>query len=422
MKTSGWDTVFVVNEARLNKLLETHADQVTLDFDVEIPGIEGARAIGKFAPWQIAQGGSNDIIHLRLEIASGTLTTGSENIDLSGVTLVIATYLDWLSIDNQKEQLQFDYNRLGEGGNPPDRGELSVVKLLDPNGVLSPQENALVSFSLGTFLVENADQVRFVFATVNLIAPKTNSWLTPVKNAYGYFHREGLDAGFLAIFSVTTDRDISSLQRTVDPAAIPVTTDASYVISGELFLNNVIAPGLAKSFSTDISAFYYDAAAGLLRNTRKLAAKAVKSGAIWYYPVVDQLEVRSAENALTTYAKGNADMYAGIWLNFTVSSRNVAQYSASDGSLNFLTDPAPKESHNADIPWWFFLAGPIVIAITAIVVKVISDDIAKDIADENKERLALGKHPPSSILVGANDAINVTSITVNDALLVSGNI
>ena len=422
MKTFGWDTVFVVREDRLNALLVANADQTTLAFSTNLPSGESDSASGKFAPWQIAQGGSNEIIHLKLPIETGTMKIRDQSFDLAGLTLVVATYLEWLTIAGDKESLRFDYNKLGKTGNRPERGELTVIKLLDPNQVLSPQDNAILSFSLGQYLVANADAVRFVFATVNLVAPATNSWLTPVKNAYGYFHREGLDAGFLAIFSVTTDRDISNLEKTVDPTAIPVDTNATFVISTELFLTKVIAPGLAKSFSTGVESFTFEPVSQTLRNNRNLSAKAVKSGAIWYYPIVEKLEIRSGENAIETYSQGKADMYAGIWLYFNVSARNAALYSPTDGALTFLNDPNPVESHTADIPWWFFIAGLIVIAITEIVVAVISGELATDISEENKERLAFGKHPPSSILIGADGPISVSNMGVNSALYLNATV
>lgn len=420
MKTFGWDTVFVVNEDRLNTLLLMNSGEVTLSFDVAIPGSTPGRATGKFAPWQIAEGGSNDIIHLKLAIAEGRMDYDGRSIDLQGLTLVVATYLDWLATTSRTEELRFDYHKLGETGNTPQRGELAVVKLIDPNGMLSPAENALLGFALGTELVANADKVRFVFATVNLVAPTTHPWLTPVHSRYGYFHRGNGGAGYLAIFSVTTDRSTSGLQRTVDPAAIPTQTNATYVISDELFLKHVITPGLAHSFNTDVSAFAFDAQAKLLRNTRRLQAKPVKSGAIWYYPLVDQLEVRSGDMALQTYCKGTTDMYAGILLHYTVSASNLALYDGS--SLGFLPDPAPHQTHDAKIPWWFFLAGPIVILITEIVVLVISKDIANDISQDNRERLAFGRHPPSSILLGTGQAITVSWMGINGGLYLLGNV
>lgn len=422
MKTLGWDTVFVIKSDRVNEMLIANADKTVLQFDAGLPNLPMWKAGGRFAPWQLAEGGSNDIVHLRLPIESGTLSDGTNSYDLAGLTLVIATYLDFLAFGNEQERLQFDYNKLGEMGNEPDRGELAVIALRDPNQVLPPELNALLAYALGAYLVAHADQVRFVFATVNLIPPTVNSWLTPKKSAYGYFRRESSDQTYLAVLSVTTDRDISKLQRTVDPSALPKDTNATFVVAEDLFLLNIIAPSLAKTFSTGVDAFYYDSNNQVLRNSRRVWTRPVKSGAITYHPWVDGLEIRSVDGALQGRYSGGVDMYAGIWMTYTIDARNQAAYLSSEGALTFNRDPAPKESHQADIPWWWFLGGLIVIAVVEIVVRVISDDIAAQIANDNRERLAFGRYPPSQILWGSSSGLYVNFVGVSNALYIVGNV
>lgn len=419
MKTFGWDTVFVVTADRINALLQANSDKTVLTFDTTLPNLPNMKATGSFLPWQITNGGSNEIIHLKLTISDGKLSDGVANYRLAGLTLVIATYLHWIELKDQ-EDLNFGYNKLGEPGQPPHRGELSVIALRDPGQVLPPELNALLAYALGEYLVQHAGDVRFAFASVNLIPPTTNSWLTPKKNAYGYFLREGSDEAFLAIFSVVTNRDISNLQRTVDPAALPRDTNATYVISPELYLMNVIAPALSQAFNAGAGAFSYDTTEGVLRNNFRLWTKTVRSGLIDYQPWIDNLELRSGENALQGRYSGGVDMKAGIFMTYMISASNAACY--ADGALYFAPDPSPKETHEADIPWYWFFGGLIVIAVVEIVVKVLSDDIAAQIGNDNAERLAFGKYPPSSILWGGSHVIAVTSVGVNDAMFVRGNV
>lgn len=422
MKTFGWDTVFIVNTDRINTMLAEKGDQTTLLFDTTLPNLPIWQTNGKFASWQITDGGSNEIIHLKLTISSGVLTDGTTSYNLQGLTLVIATYLHWLEYAENQQSLQFDYNKLGNLGNPPNRGELSVIALRDPNEILPPEYNALLAYSLGEYLVVNADKVRFVFATINLIPPTTNSWLTPKKSAYGYFRKEGSDRTFLAILSVTADKDIHNLQRTVDPNALPTATNASFIIADSLYLLNVIGVSLARIFNVDVNAFRYDSDGHVLRNTQRLWTKPVKSGAIWYDPWIDNLEIRSGEGALQGRYQGGVDLKAGISMTYTIDARNDAQYHTDTGALGFNRDPSPHESHDADIPWYWFFLGPIVIAIVEIVVKIISDDIAAQISDDNRERLAFGKYPPSSILWNGESKIQVTSVGINDAMYIFGNV
>jgi len=421
MITQGWDTVFVISADRVNEMLIANADKTVLQFGTSLPNMPAWTATGRFAPWQLAEGGSNDIVHLRLPIETGTLSDGTTSFDLAGLTLVIATYLDWLAFNDQ-QQLQFDYHAQGEPGNEPDRGELSVIALRDPNQQLPPEFNALLAYAFGAFLVANRDQVRFVFATVNLIPPTVNSWLAPKKSAYGYFRRESSDQHFLAILSVTTDRDISKLQRTVDPTALPTTTNASFVIADNLYLLNVIAPSLAHAFNTGADAFYYDGTNRVLRNNRRLWTRPVKSGAITYHPFIDYLEIRSVDGALQGRYSGGVDLYAGISMTYTIDARNAASYDTSSGTLGFARDPSPKESHQADIPWYWWLGGLIVIAVVEIVVSVISNDIADQITNDNRERLAFGRYPPSSILWGSSSGLFVNYVGINNAMYILGNV
>lgn len=422
MKTFGWDTAFILSTDRLNAMLEKNRDKTTLQFDTSLPGLPASKAKGRYAPWQMTDGGSNEIVHIKLVIDEGSLSVGSQTYDLAGLTLVFACHLQWLAYDEKREDLTFDYNKLGEMGNPPQRGELSVIALRDLNQVLPPDINALLAYALGANLVANVAQVRFVFAAVNLIPPATNSWLAPRKSAYCLARREGSGQSFLAILSVTSDRDISQLQRTVDSGALPNGTNASFVISDNLYLMNVIAPSLAKSVNTGVDAFYYDSGARVLRNNRRLWTKPVKSGAITYDPWIDRLEIRSGQGDLQGRYSGGVDLKAGISMTYEITANNAASYNVSGGTLSFLPDPKPGTSHQADIPWYWFFGGPIVAAIVAIVVAVISKDIANDISKDNRERLALGKFPPSSILWGGSDAIAVTTVGVADSLYIFGNV
>jgi hypothetical protein len=55
-------------------------------------------------------------------------------------------------------------------------------------------------------------------------------------------------------------------------------------------------------------------------------------------------------------------------------------------------------------------------------VNIIANDIAKQISDDNRERLALGRYPPSSILWGGDEILNVTTMGVNNAMYLYGNV
>jgi hypothetical protein len=74
------------------------------------------------------------------------------------------------------------------------------------------------------------------------VSPATNGWLTPVHSDYYYADAGDGSTGYLAILSVTSDRDISQLDRKIDPALIDDSSSMFFAVSPELFLKNVIQP------------------------------------------------------------------------------------------------------------------------------------------------------------------------------------
>lgn len=424
MNLHGWDTAFLVREDRINALLERKRDTVIQTFSVTLEGSPKRTAEGKLDAWRLTDGSSGEIIHLRLPIQEGTLTSDSAKIDLAGLALVVATRLRWLDqvAGGSLKDLKFDYNRLAEPGNPPQEGQLSVVALLDPSGKLSSEENALLAFALGKALVTNADKVRFVFAQANLVPPATNSWLTPKKSAYGYVKRQSDAMGYLAILSVTDGRDITNLQRNVDPAGFPNNANSAFLISDRLFLLNSVATALARAFNAPIEIFIFDEKSRTLKTTARVYSQQIKVGLIWYTPEITTLGIQSGDGYLDGQYSGSVDMKAGIMMYYSIHAKNAGQYDRASGTLIFHPDPKPVTSHKAKVPWWWYLTGIITVAIVEVVVSIISSDLAKKVTDDNRERLAFGKNPPTSIILGDGSGIVVTDINVAGGIRLQGNV
>ncbi len=114
------------------------------------------------------------------------------------------------------------------------------------------------------------------------------------------------------------------------------------------------------------------------------------------------------------------DLIAGTLPLYEPGLEDLIAAGKASGKLRFEPDPSPRETHDADIPWYWFIGGLIVIAVVEVVVKVISDDLATQVSNDNGERLALGSYPPSSILWGGNGAFQVQDVGVDGALYARG--
>lgn len=436
MQTFGWDTVFVINTDRVNAALAAHKNQLLMEFDGSLGAEAGISATGKFNAWEIVQGGSGKILYLNLPILEGVLKVGDgfvlsrmedvpHEVSLAGISVVMAIQLEMLPrtsgapADSNYLDLRFDIRQVGTGN--PGPGLITPVTVLDPAGRLSQADKAFLLAVLAEFLVANSAKVEYVFASINLVPPTSNSWLAPVKSDYAYLDKSGYGS-YLAVLSVAEERDISELPRMIDQNAISQGKAASFLVSRGLFLKNVIQPYLPAAYSTVPSSFRFDQASQSIRNNGQFNTQSVKVGAITYYPRIDQLTVTTNAEGLSTHIEGYCSLYAGISMKFAIRTKNKAAFNSADKTISFLPDHNPDSSHNANIPWYYWFLGPIAVAITELVVKIISDNVASALDKLAREALSIAKTPPQSIRWRDTTALDVNSAGINDSFYMMGQI
>ena len=224
----------------------------------------------------------------------------------------------------------------------------------------------------------------------------------------------------MAVLSVTTRRPIDQLPRTIDQGAISGGHTGSYLISDVLFLRNVILPFLPTAYGAPSSAFILDEAAHAIRNTGRFETIPVKSGAITYRPVINNLVVTTDGEGLLTTLDGSCDLKAGINMTFGIRTRNRSSFNAASKSIVFLPDPNPQSHHSADIPWYFWFLGPIAVLITELVVKLIADSIASQLDSLARDALSIARNPPQSVQWTGAHPLDVKTAGVNGAFFMMG--
>lgn len=432
MQTFGWDTVFIVSISRINAALAANSTTLVMSFDAALDSAPPVSANGKFNTWEIVPGGDGKLLYLKLPIHEGLLIVGEEDtareISLAGVAVVMSLELTLLpsysGLDRGSglQELKFLIDKVGYEQIPPAPGLITPVTVIDPSGRLSVADKALLSSLLANFLVENANQISYVFATINLVPPHSNSWLAPVSSDYAYLDKTGTGNGYLAILSVTDARDITHLHHTPDPDVIAASQTASFVISQDLFLKNVILPYLAAAYQTTPDSFYFDVQSHAIRNRHSFTTLAVKEGAITYYPQIDQLLIVTTTDGLGTTIEGSCSLYAGISMTYKIRTHNKAQFYPIDKAIAFLPDPKPQSSHHADIPWYYWFLGLLVKPIVDAVVEAIADGIAESLDNFAGQALSLAKNPPHSIQWTDTEPLDVTVAGVDGSFYMMGHV
>jgi hypothetical protein len=409
MLTKGWDTISIVKQERINSDLASMWDSLNPNFTYSSNDPGAIKIDGKFGCWSIINGGGGRILRIKVPIKSGNLSLGQTKISLEGTSAIIEITLSLIPTQNNSSVLVTEYKNLARNRSemtPAKNGWLLPVTFLDPSGQIGIYSN-LVLDSICQFLLSNPSQIELIFAKINFAKSGSPNWAIPKRCAYSY-----LDSGYLTILSVCTDRDISQLPLDVDVAGIPIGLSSFYVMSSELMLENLILPGLIDIYQNCTPQNFFIIERQLL-NRNNLRLHEIKSGAIYYTPIVykEKNISRVEGDRIRVYYIGDCDMYAGITMYWNGNVRMNALLD-NNGSILFLKDGS-SFSHNEDIPWYLKWLLPIVGLIVEIVVKVISSDLINSI----ENRSSSIKADNINTVTWCNDQSVVKSVYISESLV-----
>lgn len=420
MNTNGWDTISVLDIAQVNRQLSTRLSELMITFDTSWDdAFSGSyHASGQFGPWSITGGSSSDI-YLTLPILSGTLApaAGGSSTDISGMAVQVEVNLEWVpsSVTSGASNLQFDLTTVTDPNATRQPGGISVMKVTDPNGTGFGAE---VGSGIAHALVDNTDKISFIFAQTGIVDTDTATWLLPVRSTYSYQTPQGSSSGYLAILSVTTDRDISGLSSNIDAGIIDSSAPLAFVISGDLFLQHAILPALPGAFpGTSANNFGY--ANGQITLAAAFNMSGILVGAVTYIPKVTSLSITVDGTALASSAAGTCDLdMPNAYMTFSASSTNVLAYDVASQSFTFIKDPHPRTRSDSQVPWYDYLIGlgPLGAAIIASVLAVVESGVAASMAGSTLAG-SLAAAPASTVQWAGLDQVAITSGALDDCFI-----
>ena len=293
------------------------------------------------------------------------------------------------------ENYQLDLKSVGKKGKKPVPGVVLPYSITDPSGKLGFEQKIILESMVAEMLVEKSDDFTLAFAQINLVPPKANSWLTPVKLRYDIYPAG--KKNYLVIYAATSDRDISGLDTNVDPALLTGPGPLYFGVSGNLFLEHVVLPLMSTLFKhSKASDFKFDAVHNEIESIHSFEAGKVKSGAIWYHPKITKVTLKISGNEIVTEASGKCDLGMGITMTFSVQSKSKSSFDVKTEKLSFAKDKHPTSNHHAKIPWYDYFLGPLPDIIMAIVVPLVADGIADGINSELSDA-TVAKAGPQSV-------------------------
>ncbi|MEW7980458.1 MAG: TULIP family P47-like protein [Candidatus Sedimenticola endophacoides] len=278
--------------------------------------------------------------------------------------------------------------------------------------------------------ISNKDQLSYIYAQINLALNSSISWMTPQKYIYAYKENSDHNRGYLAVYTVLTDRDISQLNTSLDGSLLDDSSDVYMLVSNEMFMRHILQPTLPDAFghgATAQNSVYKTTGGteGKIINNGNLSCGKTKWGLIYYYPEVTSFTIIVDNDQLKSTSNGDFDItgLAGASVTFTVKSTLNCSYNSANQKLTFST-----ASHSTDyskhIPWYDWIAGviggEIILGIVDLVVELVTNGIADSLSHSVS---AAGGISTESVEVvswtGIND-LNVAQAGLSQALYVKG--
>ena len=374
--TNGWDTVFAIPVQYVNQaIVDAEASPTTFQ---QSDSTLSASITGTFGDWQIAIGGSGELLAMTVPIPSATLTFANQDYPMTNLTatiLVNLTYVEQSNVANgQGYNLQV--NPQPAGGTPA----VIMETLLPVNS------NSMLQLVTEQLLLEwlnaNLASFAYVFNTVNLNMQADQAqwqWLMPTTVAYAYAADPGgsLNNSTFAVLCMTQNKLAPTPQ--VSPYAIPPGAQAGFCINTADYLGNLMLPMMPQLFSgASASDFTYETSGGILTNTNPVNMDPVSVNGSDKTPTVPTgglsvsvtgSEVEIAVTNLHVEFSPGIDIYVNYtqWYQLSIYNQSAGTQTII---FNQSTVPGHTEaasSHSVEIATW--------VTVTEIVASLIAATI-----------------------------------------------
>ena len=391
--TLGWDCVNAIRLPQVNATMRT-SGTTPATFDITIqPGWE---LHGTFAPWQLTRGGSGAIVFLRAPIPRAHMTfTGSPDLDVTDGYATVAVKLRYLPQPPAPEPPQSDStphrvrDLLDEDGEPQflasdatARGEddpAVVIQYVD-YGSADPSElqRALFPSALAAWFNDNLDAFTYVFTTVNLNAEAAKGdfqWLKPTYTSYAYFNGATDETSYFGVLNLTKGTSADGLTNQLPPSAVPPDCEASILISNNLFLRQMIMPGLTKTFTRSTESDYVISSTGtIVESVNEITLDDVEIGGVNYTPLMQSFRMQIVGDELQVETQTKIHIMPGI----DAFVRDIEFYriilvDKPDGgqTFDFEKSREPKRNDWIERASWVDITTAIIALVGAVIASVV---------------------------------------------------
>lgn len=390
--TYGWDTVNCLRLPLVNEVLAKSSYPTHLRADLN--PAENWTIDTNYGPWQIASGGSGAILMMELPLTSATLTIGSNRLAFTDGWVRIALKLRFVPqpppalLDAASTEGEPDIDNLVADAKGRSADDPAVVIHDVDYGSATPtdEQKALFEASIAQLLNANLNAFTHVFAAVNLNQKADEehfAWLKPSYTSYAYF--QGLDdaSSYFAVLNQTGGHSPDGLTNQISASAIPDGMNSSILISTELFVQQMVFPGITRAFpNADAETFSVSKNGKVIEANKKVRLAPVRVGAIDYTPYMTYFRLQVVGDEIQMQSKVSIDISPGIVAYVDASYfYAIGLVEKPDGTmtLDFEESSPSLVTSWYDVAFWVTMT-QLVVSIIGAVIGAVAGEAIKQVA------------------------------------------
>ncbi|MCC6461681.1 MAG: TULIP family P47-like protein [Saprospiraceae bacterium] len=388
--TNGWDTVYAIRVPDVNQaIVKQKTSPTSFQNSMTDPTYGITTAIkGNFSDWQITLGGDGENLNMVVPVTTGTFTLNNKDTALDGAQLVIQIKLEYLPPPAPSDPTPSGTNHALKPKLTQETQQVlavSVINLLWPQGK-DPGSipDALIKGNFEDWFNKNLKDFDQVFSAVDLNVKADQDhlqWLKPKFTGYAYADpTDGqlCNALFGVLCITTSDTDPKTLRHELSSGAIPAGQRSTFLIGQQLFMREVIFPGLPSAFkSADIADFKMinNGTEVVLADGAqdKVQLDDVTYGAITYHPYLDSFDLVINDTEIVTTLTAKVQISPGIITYVDIKTWDTLELvPKTDGTqtIGYKSTRTPTSTHRNDIATWVTVTEVIVGIIAGVVLAV----------------------------------------------------
>lgn len=376
MNINCWDIIYGCSENALNSLLEKGSDAFCISGEKQFE-IGGKSAVFNFklTKWKITSGGSGKEI---MFLITHDVVIGLEDentLSFSNIVSLVRIPLGLINSDMSTMKII-----LGSDSQKP------MVNNYDTTNVMGGQfsdSEVFFKTALEELIDEKSKELKYMFAAIMGFENKVINM-----NNFTYAWHQPLDLkfpGYLAIMAKLDNTDISGFPIIIDPNLLYTNGklyDVVFMISGKKFLESSMLPELPIIFPGSSIDQYKMSGDGSIVNNGRITLNYIKPAAIKYFPYINDFKSYISDGSIVVEANGSCKIegLTDAYINFSLTSKNQARYSAKSNQIVFENDPNFTVNTSESIPAWEKFIGILSLGILNLVEECIADSMEESLS------------------------------------------